>query len=255
MKSKFYGKSFDINPLGTWFLRLRPASGGEELYTWKKVTSSVIGIITGNPTVDNYGPMVIKNWTTGEVCNLDFKPRGWTAASAYHVSGKVLDKDGVPHWSVGGRWNDKIYARKLSRGASLSASEITPDGNSPHAMLIWQSNPRPTGIPFNLTPFVVTLNAIPDNLKHHLPPTDTRLRPDQRAMEDGEYDFAATEKHRVEEKQRAKRRDRESKGEEYQPKWFSKGVCETTGEEYWVYNGSYWKSRAAGDWSVCEDIF
>ncbi|EGD89830.1 hypothetical protein H112_02303 [Trichophyton rubrum D6] len=255
VKSKFYGKSFDINPLGTWFLRLRPASGGEELYTWKKVTSSVIGIITGNPTVDNYGPMVIKNWTTGEVCNLDFKPRGWTAASAYHVSGKVLDKDGVPHWSVGGRWNDKIYARKLSHGASLSASEITPDGNSPHAMLIWQSNPRPTGIPFNLTPFVVTLNAIPDNLKPHLPPTDTRLRPDQRAMEDGEYDFAATEKHRVEEKQRAKRRDRESKGEEYQPKWFSKGVCDTTGEEYWVYNGSYWKSRAAGDWSVCEDIF
>ena len=40
VKSKFYGKSFDINPLGTWFLRLRPATGGEELYTWKKVTSS-----------------------------------------------------------------------------------------------------------------------------------------------------------------------------------------------------------------------
>ncbi|KAM5466318.1 hypothetical protein MauCBS54593_006055 [Microsporum audouinii] len=254
VKSKFYGKSFDINPLGTWFLRLRPASGGEELYTWKKVTSSVIGIITGNPTVDNYGPMVIKNWTTGEECRLDFKPRGWTVASAYHVSGKVLDRDGVPHWSVGGRWNDKIYARKLS-GSSMSASEITTDGNSPHAMLIWQSNPRPTGIPFNLTPFVVTLNAIPDNLKPHLPPTDTRLRPDQRAMEDGEYDFAATEKHRVEEKQRAKRREREARGEEYKPKWFTKGVCEITGEEYWVHNGNYWKSRAAGDWSVCEEIF
>ncbi|KAK4988144.1 hypothetical protein LTR66_007396, partial [Elasticomyces elasticus] len=51
VRSKFYGKSFDINPLGTWFLRLRPSSGApEELYTWKKVTSSVIGIITGNPT-------------------------------------------------------------------------------------------------------------------------------------------------------------------------------------------------------------
>ena len=50
VKSKFYGKSFDINPLGTWFLRLRPTANGgkEELYTWKKVTSSVIGIITGH---------------------------------------------------------------------------------------------------------------------------------------------------------------------------------------------------------------
>src|SRR5437868_2967437 len=65
VKSKFYGKSFDINPLGTWFLRLRTADGTEELYTWKKVTSSVVGIITGSPTVDNYGPMEIKNWTTG----------------------------------------------------------------------------------------------------------------------------------------------------------------------------------------------
>ena len=54
VKSKFYGKSFEFNPLGTWFLRLRPACGGEELYTWKKVTSSVVGIITGNPSVEMY---------------------------------------------------------------------------------------------------------------------------------------------------------------------------------------------------------
>lgn len=74
-------------------------------------------------------------------------------------------------------------------------------------------------------------------------------------MEDGEYDFAATEKHRVEEKQRAKRREREAKGEEFEPKWFTRGKCEITGEEYWVYNGRYWRCRDAGDWSVCEDIF
>ena len=66
LKSKFYGKSFDINLLGTWFLKLRPVSGGEELYTWKKVTSSVVGIITGNPTVDNYGLMEIRVPGDGE---------------------------------------------------------------------------------------------------------------------------------------------------------------------------------------------
>jgi hypothetical protein len=74
-------------------------------------------------------------------------------------------------------------------------------------------------------------------------------------MEDGEYDFAATEKHRVEEKQRAKRRDREAKGEEFEPKWFTKAKCEVTGEEYWVYNGQYWRCRERRDWSACEDIF
>lgn len=263
VKSKFYGKSFDINPLGTWFLRLRPNSGGSELYTWKKVTSSVVGIITGNPTVDNYGLMEIKNWNTGEVCQLDFKPRGWKASSAYQVSGKVMDADGKTRWSMGGRWNDKIYAR-LTPGYEDSGFDPSQPGlkqqEENKAFLVWECHDRPTGIPFNLTPFVVTLNALTDNLRPVLAPTDTRLRPDQRAMEDGQYDFAAKEKNRVEEKQRAKRRQREDHGEEFVPRWFSKGRCETTGEEYWVFNGEYWQmrhdvARNGGRWEGLEDIF
>lgn len=199
--------------------------------------------------------MIIKNWTTGEVCNLDFKARGWTVSSAYQVTGKVLDKDGVQKWSIGGRWNDKIYARHTPGFHEHVSEAQSETSESNPAFLVWQANPRPTGIPFNLTPFVLTLNAIPDRLRPYLPPTDTRLRPDQRAMEDGEYDFAATEKHRVEEKQRAKRREREAKGEEYLPKWFSHGKCPITKEKYWIYGGKYWKSREAGDWSACEDIF
>ncbi|KAL8776927.1 MAG: hypothetical protein Q9194_002843 [Teloschistes cf. exilis] len=262
VKSKFYGKSFDINPLGTWFLKLRPASGGEELFTWKKVTSSVVGVITGSPTVDNYGPMEIKNWTTGEVCTLDFKPRGWKASSAYQVTGKVVGKDGKTRWSIGGRWNDKIYAR-LTPG--FEDSELKPSGKtgfeagSTQAFLVWQAHQRPPGIPFNLTPFVVTFQSLPDRLRPLLPPTDTRFRPDQRAMEDGEYDLAATEKNRVEEKQRAVRREREVNGEEYVPRWFTKGKDETTGEEYWISNGEYWRNRdevsQGGKWQGVQDIF
>lgn len=262
MKSKFYGKSFDINPLGTWFLKLRPASGGEELYTWKKVTSSVVGIITGSPTVDNYGLMEIKNWTTGDICTLDFKPRGWKASSAYQVNGKVIGADQKVRWSIGGRWNEKIYAR-LTPGYqdAVLATGQSPasEPGSTQAFLVWEANHRPTGIPFNLTPFVVTFQYLPDSLRPLLPPTDTRFRPDQRAMEDGEYDLAATEKTRVEEKQRAARRIREAKGEEFVPRWFKKGKCELTGEEYWVNTGEYWQMRESvgkgGNWERVEEIF
>ena len=243
VKSKFYGKSFEFNPLGTWFLHLRTPDGSEELYTWKKVTSSVVGIITGNPTVDNYGPMEVKNWTTGEVCHLDFKAKGWKANSAYQVSGKVVDAQGKTRWSVGGRWNDKIYAR-LTPGyeAAIDAKDAeNPQTNT--AFLVWEAHERPSGIPFNLTPFVVTVNALPDRLKPFLAPTDSRLRPDQRAMEEGEYDFAATEKNRVEEGQRARRREREAKGEEFVPRWFKKAKHPVTGEDYWVFNHDYWKVR------------
>ncbi|KAI9758923.1 MAG: ATP synthase complex assembly protein atp12 [Chaenotheca gracillima] len=264
VKSKFYGKSFEFNHLGTWFLKLRTAAGTEELYTWKKVTSSVVGIITNNPTVDNYGPMEVKNWTTGDSCVLDFKQRGWRASGAYEVKGKVVGADGHTRWSIGGHWNDKIYAR-LTPGYDVSVTP--PHGTSVRsgssgpgqAFLVWEANKRPQGIPFNLTPFGVTLNAVPDSLKPYLPPTDTRLRPDQRAMEDGEYDFAATEKNRVEEKQRAKRRARENSGEEFMPRWYVKDRDPVSGIEYWRFTGEYWKMRdevsKGGEWRDVESIF
>ena len=211
--------------------------------------------------------MDIKNWTTGEVCHLDFKPRGWKASSAYQVSGKVSSVDGTTRWSMGGRWNDKIFAR-LTPGyeeatGKLEAADTTLKSHEPgsdRAFLVWQAHDRPAGIPFNLTPFVVTLNAVPAKLKPILPPTDTRLRPDQRAMEDGEYDFAATEKNRVEEKQRAKRRAREAAGTVHKPQWFKKERCEITGEEYWATDGEYWKmrekvSKGEMSWEGIDDIF
>jgi hypothetical protein len=242
VKSKFYGKSFEFNPLGTWFLHLRTPDGGEEMYTWKKVTSSVVGIITGNPTVDNYGPMEVKNWTTGEVCYLDFKAKGWKAGSAYQVTGKIVDAKGTTRWSVGGRWNDKLYAR-MTPGYEATLDSAEGGKGINQAVLVWEAHPRPTGIPFNLTPFVVTINALPDRLKPYIAPTDSRLRPDQRAMEEGEYDFAATEKNRVEEGQRARRRAREANGTEFVPRWFKKAKHPVTGEDYWDFTHEYWKIR------------
>lgn len=230
------------------------------------MTTSVVGIVTGSPVVDNYGRMEITNHNTGDVCHLDFKPRGWRAANAYEVKGRVFDNTGTQRWSIGGRWNDKIYAR-LSPGYDAEISPPTGNasigsgkaGGPNAAFLVWESHPRPPA-PFNLTPFAISLNALPPRLKPHLCPTDTRLRPDQRAMEDGEYDFAADEKHRLEEKQRAKRREREMKGEEWHPRWFVKRKCEVTGEEYWHFDGEYWKMREAvsegkGEWQNVDSIF
>ncbi|KAI0410916.1 Oxysterol-binding protein-domain-containing protein [Xylaria grammica] len=263
--SRFLGKSFDFDHLGTWFLKLRPKAGGkEDLYTWKKPKSQVTGIITGNPVVDNYGPSEIRNWTTGEVCYLDFKQRGWKASSAYQVSGKILDADGRPRISIGGRWNSKIYAR-MTPGYEATVEEpqeASGSINDPsRAFVIWEAHERPKGIPFNLTPFVLTFNHIDDNLTKYIAPTDSRYRPDQRAMEDGEYDFAAAEKNRLEEAQRMRRKIRQQNGEEFVPAWFEKDVHEVTGVEYWKYNGQYWIQREKfgnGDksaWAGLEPIY
>ena len=53
---------------------------------------------------------------------------------------------------------------------------------------------------YNFTLFALQLNYLPPSLKEKLPPTDTRFRPDQRALEEGNLILAASEKRRLEDK-------------------------------------------------------
>lgn len=48
-------------------------------------------------------------------------------------------------------------------------------------------------------------------------PTDSRYRPDQRLLENGDVDEASSQKFRLEEKQRSARRARESHKERWKP--------------------------------------
>ena len=121
-------------------------------------------------------------------------------------------------------------------------------------LLLWEVHARHK-MPFNLTDFAVTLNDLNDDLKPWLAPTDTRLRPDQRAMEEGRYDDASEEKHRVEEKQRAARRTREEQGIEYKPKWFELQRHPVTGLDFYKPINHYWKKRADKDLAGSGDIF
>lgn len=269
--SKFRGRSFDFKHLGKMFCVIRPDSGvtningehvDEELYSWKKVNTSVVGIMLGNPTVDNYGTMVVTNHTTGDVVNVDMKQRGWKQSSAYQLSGVVSDAKGNNQWVIGGHWNSKIFAKKISgnidnnRRNSLvdTVESSSSDPYSGGKFCVWQAAPRPK-VPFNLTQFAITLNDINDDLRPWLPPTDTRLRPDQRAMEDGEYDKASDEKQRVEEKQRAAKRHREEKRQTYKPNWFIKLTHPITNDSYWRFKGDYWVKRLNKELEGCGDIF
>jgi hypothetical protein len=66
---------------------------------------------------------------------------------------------------------------------------------------------------------------------------------------------AVQEKLRLEEKQRAARRERHDRGEEWAPRWFRRTVDAETGEETWQFVGGYWESRARGTWDNVPDLF
>ena len=67
---------------------------------------------------------------------------------------------------------------------------------------IWASNPKPEKADwqYNFTKFTINLNNLTEDMKKVLPISDSRLRPDQRALENGQFELSADEKHRLEEK-------------------------------------------------------
>ena len=59
------------------------------------------------------------------------------------------------------------------------------------------------------------MNYMPKKVERVIPPTDSRRRPDQRALENGDIKLATSEKGRLEEKQRLVRKYMEKNNIEY----------------------------------------
>ena len=107
---------------------------------------------------------------------------------------------------------------------------------------------------YNFTELAVQLNEPEPGVA----PTDSRLRPDQRLMEDAKWDEANLEKLRLEDKQRQTRKKRESqknKASEYEPVWFKKTIDPYTNLPIHISTNEYWKCKENQDWKSCPDIF
>ncbi|SPO26277.1 related to SWH1 - Member of an oxysterol-binding protein family [Ustilago trichophora] len=259
-KSKFLGRTFEIRPTGVAHVNLKvprkwvktdkelksaPMLADDhvlEHYSWNKVTTSVSGFIVGSPTIDHFGDMEVTNHATGDRCVLTFKPRGWRGKDAYEIRGSVYDAQGNMRWDIAGRWNSQLVARKCGAGSgdlNPDQSVDAPDGQIATAqplaeyLLLWRNSEKPP-TPFNLTPFAITLNSCPDDLRPWLAPTDCRLRPDLSAFESGKFDQANDLKQKLENHQRETRRKRET-GElpPHEPRWFKRTVDSDTKETLW----------------------
>ena len=216
----------------------------------------------------------VVNHRTGDVCVLTFKPRGWRGKDAFEIFGNVMDASGNVTYEIAGRWNSQLVARAVGTGFGVLHPDVSVGSppNSPSTstsstefVLLWRNTPKPS-TPFNLTPFAITLNDNPDNLRKYLCPTDCRLRPDQRAFEIGKYERANELKQKQEELQRATRRAREEGTKpKHRPRWFVARTEVDTGERVWepIRHGedvAYWKERErtwkeGAPWEDVDQIF
>ncbi|XP_049326246.1 oxysterol-binding protein 2 isoform X2 [Astyanax mexicanus] len=262
--SKFRGKYLSIMPLGSIHLQFH-SSGNH--YVWRKVTSTVHNIIVGKLWIDQSGDIDIINHRTKETCQLKFSPYSYFSREVPRkVTGVVSDSEGQAHYILSGTWDERMESAKIvqsSRGTGGTEGKQKTVYQTLSPRLLWKKYPLPENSEnmYYFSSLALTLNEEEAGVSL----TDSRLRPDQRLMEAGQWDEANSEKQRLEEKQRAVRRRRETEangandeGREYEgytPLWFERRTDPLTGETSHVYRGGYWEAKERQDWSACPDIY
>ncbi|XP_057195542.1 oxysterol-binding protein-related protein 3 isoform X3 [Triplophysa rosa] len=220
-RNKFWGKSMEIVPVGTTHVVL-PGFGDH--YEWNKVTSCIHNILSGQRWVEHYGEISIKNSNSEKCqCKVTFIKAKYWNSSMNEVEGSVTDHKGKVVHKLFGKWHEGIYC-----------------GTPPSATCIWRTNPMPPDYEqyYGFTKFAMELNELDPVTKPLLPPTDTRLRLDQRLLEEGNVEAAEMQKQRIEQLQRERRRVLEENHMTHQPRFFQKSK-----DDIWMSNNTYWDLR------------
>ncbi|KAL2045150.1 hypothetical protein N7G274_002231 [Stereocaulon virgatum] len=242
---KFWGKSAELITEGKFRITLYPSG---DRFSWTPATNFLRNIIAGEKYVEPVGTMLVVNESTGEKATVTFKAKGMFSGRSEDVCVQTFDSygDDLP-LGLTGKWTSSL--------------QITEDGNVKfNEPPIWEvaGLPKDAAKRYGFTTFAASLNEITVLEEGRLPPTDSRLRPDQRAVEDGDLDTAEAVKGKLEDAQRSRRKAMEEGATTWVPKWFARVEGADGGEEVWVAKGgreNYWEQRSKGQWEGVEKIF
>ncbi|KAL8707253.1 MAG: hypothetical protein Q9220_007696, partial [cf. Caloplaca sp. 1 TL-2023] len=165
---KFWGKSAEMMTDGRVrvVLHNNNTSGGDR-FSWQPATCFLRNIIAGEKYVEPVGSMTITNESTGEYATVTFKTKGMFSGRSEDVVVQVYDHygDELPG-GLAGKWT-----------SSLTFSENGNEGKE-----IWHTDdlPSQSAKQYGFTLFATQLNEFSTLEQGKLPPTDSRLRPDQR---------------------------------------------------------------------------
>ncbi|KAG2436640.1 hypothetical protein HXX76_006168 [Chlamydomonas incerta] len=232
--TRFLGNSLEVYPYGRTRITLVRTN---EVYTLVPPNAMVHNIVIGRTWVDAYGPMTINCHTTGAKCRLDFKPCGWFGYGRYEFEGFVYDKDGVKRVKLTGKWSQYADAVRCD-------PEGVPLPDEPVKRL-WTCTAKPAGDYYSFTTFAHKLNSS-EGIRAPLP-SDSRRRPDRANLAAGQMAAAGSDKMRLEEMQRAERRERDKRSDSWVPRWFRKveqpklydGELEIEKVPFWEFTGDY----------------
>lgn len=239
---KFWGKSAELITEGRVRVVLH-ATG--DRFSWAPTTCFLRNIIAGEKYVEPVGNMTITNESNGEHAIVTFKSGGMFSGRSEDVQVQSLDSygDELPLGLVG-KWTSHL----------MITQNGTPQSDKGP---IWQVADLPSDVAkrYGFTPFAAQLNEVTATEKNKLAPSDSRLRPDQRLLEENDFENAEVLKGRLEEAQRKRRKE---DGGEWKAKWFKKVEGLDSVEEVWKLKDGpegYWERRSRGAWAGLERVF
>jgi len=220
----------NFTPLGRTYITF---DNFNETISYTKPTSVCRNLVMGTMHLDTHGKILVNNQNTGDILEMEIleetkKERGKFLGEAKDLYGNTrLKLEGNLHSHM-----EIIYE---------------DDSGNEKREMIWKKNKieGDEEARFYFSDFTINLNNLNDDLKKLLPPSDSRFRPDQRALENQEIDLASNEKHRLEESQRKRRKENEKLKIKHKPLYFEETYDDLSGELIYKYKGNYFEDRAA----------
>lgn len=237
---KFWGKSMELITKGTAKLTVKETG---EVFTWSHPNTMLKNIIAGEKYSEPLMAMTIKS-SSGCKAVVEFAKSGMFSGRSEDLEVKAYDpsKKEFPA-TVFGKWTDTLTLKAGNTEKLIwQVGELVPDAKKK----------------FGFTKFAASLNQVTEIEEGHLPPTDSRLRPDLRAYIDADVPNAERLKLELEENQRVRRKEMESAQKEHEPQFFrhvGNGGADTGEWEFLRGDNSYWNRRKRGDWESLQKLW
>jgi len=234
IKATFYGNCLEVENFGARYIEFTETG---DKYTWNLPKTLASNLFIGGAFLDHYGTIELKNETTGTLSILELSKCGWFSAGRYEVNGTLLDKDGLELGKYNGAWNRILDCELSGKGGKggKGKSRLWMAGTNSLSEAEGGGEEGPYA---NCTKFTRLLLHVPEGFcESEVPLTDSRFRPDRKALGEGNKTLAAEKKLEIEQVQRDRKKERITAGLTYEPRWFTKDKSDIT---RWVPKGDYW---------------
>eukprot|EP00172_Hildenbrandia_rubra_P000951 Plantae.Rhodophyta-Hildenbrandia_rubra.ctg15448.p1 GENE.Plantae.Rhodophyta-Hildenbrandia_rubra.ctg15448~~Plantae.Rhodophyta-Hildenbrandia_rubra.ctg15448.p1 ORF type:complete len:460 (+),score=111.65 Plantae.Rhodophyta-Hildenbrandia_rubra.ctg15448:3141-4520(+) len=241
----YQGNSIEVKNVGERFVKIKTKQGQELEYRWTLPTAGVSNLFIGGAFVDHYGKVEIKCSESTTVLNL--AKCGWFSKGRYEVNGEMTRKESgdevVAKFS--GFWNRYLDVDKMKKRPGEGTNRVWMAGDH----LLTDEEAEAASM-INSTPWTRKILEAENDHGLYLSASDSRYRPDRKALQEGESSLAAEEKLRIEQMQRERIKKWKEMGKDFKPRWFKSIGKDENDKDQWEYGGKYWDTISSSNSGV-----